>query len=130
MDFEGIDFSVVLEFVVAAIGFVVLAIAIALAAARWSKKKQQQDKQDSSDNRQNVWIGLMFGVGMGISFGMSLDNWLFGISMGVLWSVVMTNCLAEDRSKAQEGAASQEDLSREQIEDSLVQELVEMEQTL
>lgn len=65
MDMNGIDFSVVVDFIAGAIGFVILGIAVALVAVQWRNGKN------------NALIGIMFGIGMGICFGMSLDNWLW-----------------------------------------------------
>lgn len=41
MDMNGIDFSVVVDFIAGAIGFVILGIVVALVAARWGKGKMR-----------------------------------------------------------------------------------------
>ena len=48
MDMNGIDFSVVVDFIAGAIGFVILGIAVALVAARWGKGKEPQDRKKQS----------------------------------------------------------------------------------
>ncbi len=132
MDLNGIDFSVVVDFIAGAIGFVILGIAVALVAARWGKGKGQQDRKkqsvkelltieeaevsqegESKGNGNNALIGVMFGIGMGICFGMSMDNWLFGLSIGFLWAIVMPMSLQniqKENSKNPEKESKQEDV--------------------
>lgn len=128
------DITVVVDFIMAALPFVILGISIALIVAELSKRAKQKKITESDvagelvTNRQasryNYLLGIMFGVGMGACFGKSTDNLALGISLGLLWVMIMIHLLNGNSDKKKQASVEQKETG-----EGLVQELVEMEDT-
>lgn len=83
------------EFILAALPWVCIGLALAILAAHWgSKEKQKSDRETPADNY--MVEGMCLGMAVGLSLGKA------GYSYGMLLGMVIGMCIPKNRQKDKE----------------------------